>query len=212
MISVILGNPFFKKHYFTIDPKNNVLHLTNLMVQLNRILPGKSKNRYKKKVPKVILLMTKKIQLAPESQVRLECILAKISDQYQSCTGLIIPSHRLRDQRSIALTSSLNKIDDNGKVSVSAIIFTDNQVTLSNRTETAHFEICKGAQADDLNEIDPQLISLAKMRNPHDFEGDPNQVIDVSSFQKFDTSTGPHFRNTRNFRFQLQRIARIFVI
>ena len=44
MNSVILGNPFFKKHNFTIDPRNNLLQLPNLTVQLNQILPEKGKN------------------------------------------------------------------------------------------------------------------------------------------------------------------------
>ena len=39
MNSVVLGNPFFKKHNITIDPKNNLLQLPNLTVQLNKILP-----------------------------------------------------------------------------------------------------------------------------------------------------------------------------
>ena len=37
--SVILGNPFFKKHNITIDPKNNLLQLPNLKVQLDQVLP-----------------------------------------------------------------------------------------------------------------------------------------------------------------------------
>ena len=44
MNSVILGNPFFKKHNITIDPRNNLLQLPDLTVQLNRILPGRVKN------------------------------------------------------------------------------------------------------------------------------------------------------------------------
>ena len=43
MSSVILGNPFFKKHNITIDPKNNLLQLPDLTVQLNQILPEKGK-------------------------------------------------------------------------------------------------------------------------------------------------------------------------
>ena len=112
--------------------------------------------------------MTKKVQIAPQSQVHLECSLAKLSDQYQSLTGLVIPSDRLEYKCSIALTSSLSKIDDTGKAFVSAINLSDNQITLNNQTEIAHFEILNEAQADNLIEIDPQLISLAKMRNPDD--------------------------------------------
>ena len=103
--------------------------------------------------------------------------MAKLSDQYQTCTGLVFPSDHLEDKCSIALTSSLSKIDDTSKVFVSAINLSDNQITLNNQTEIAHFENLNEAEADNLIEIDPQLISLAKMRNRDDFEGELNQLI-----------------------------------
>ena len=103
--------------------------------------------------------MTKEVQIAPQSQVLFECSLAKLSDQYQSCTRLVIPNDRLEDKCSIALTSSLSKIDDKGRVFVSVINLSDNQITLNNQTEIAHFEFLNEAQAESLIEIDPQLIS-----------------------------------------------------
>ena len=191
MNSVIPGNLFFKKHNIKIDPKNNLLKLPDLTVQLNRILPEKGKKRYyTKKLPKIPLILTKKVQIAAQSQVLLECSSAKLSDQYQSCTGLVIPSDRLEDKCSIALTSSLSKIDDTGKVFVSAINLSDNQITLNNQTEIAQFEFLNEAQADNLIEIDPQLISLAKMRNPDAFEGELNQLNQDFHFMKIDTPTG----------------------
>ena len=163
MNSVILGNHFFKIHKITMDPRNNLLQLPDLTVQLNQIVPEKGKKRYyTKKLPKIPMISTKKVQIAPQSQVLLECSLTKLTDQYQSCTGLGIPSERLEDKCSIALTSSLSKIDDTGKVFVSAINLSDNQITLNNQTERAHFEKLNKAQADNLIEIEPQLISLAK--------------------------------------------------
>ena len=169
-----------------------MLQLPDLTVQLNQILPEKGKKRYyTKKLPKIPLTLTRKVQIAPQSQVLLECSLAKLSDQYQSCTGLVFPSDRLEDKCSIALTSSLSKIDDTGEVFVSAINLSDNQITLNNQTEIAHFEILNEAQADNLIEIDPQLISLAKMRNPDDFEGELNQLIQDFHFKKIDTNRSP---------------------
>ena len=44
------------------------------------------------------------------------------------------------------------------------------------------------AQADNL--IDPQLISLAEMRNRDDFEGELNQLIQDFHFRNIDTPTG----------------------
>lgn len=163
MNSVILGNPFFRKHNITIDPKNNLLHLPNLTVQLNQILPAKGKKpHFTKKIRKIPLVLTQKVNIQPQEQVILECKLTKGLDQYKSCTGLVIPCSRLEDKCSIALTSSLSKIDEEGRAYISAINLTDSQVTLKNQTEIANFEILSEAQADSLIEIDPQLIFFAK--------------------------------------------------
>ena len=53
-----------------------------------------------------------------------------------------------------------------------------------------HFESLNEAQADNLIEIDPQLISLAKICNRNNFEGEVNQFIQEFLFQKIDTPTG----------------------
>ena len=97
---------------------------------MNQMLPEKSKKRYyTKKLPKISLVSSRKVQIASHLQVLLECSLSKVSDQYQSCTGLVIPSDRLQAKCSIALTSSLSKIDDKGQVFVSAINFSDVKIT-----------------------------------------------------------------------------------
>ena len=114
-------------------------------------MPEKSKKRYTKKLPKNPLIWTKKLQIAPQSQVLLECSSAKLSDQYQSSTGQVIPSDRREDKCSIALTSSLSKTDHTGKVFVPAISLSDHQITLNNQNEIAFFEILNEAQADNLN-------------------------------------------------------------
>ena len=75
-----------------------------------------------------------------------------------------------------------NEIDDTGEVFISAINPSDNQITLNNQTEIAHFEFLNEAQADNLIQIDRQLISFAKMRNPDDFEGELNQLIQEFHF------------------------------
>ena len=190
MKSVMLGNLFFSKYNITIDPKDNLSQIPNLTVPLNQILLDEGRKRYTMKLPKILLILTKKVQLAPQSQVRLECSLSTFRDQYQSCTGLVIPSDRLEDKCSFALTSCLSKIDDNGKVLVSAVNLSENQISLNNQTELAHFEILNEAQADILIEIDPYLISLSKMRNLVNFEGELNQLIQDFHFQKSDTPTG----------------------
>ena len=57
------------------------------------------------------------------------------------------------------------------------------------------------AQAENLNKIDPQLISFAKMRNSDNFEGTLNQLFQEFYFKKSDTSTGRPVPDYSNFWF-----------
>ena len=103
--------------------------------------------------------------------------MAKCSEQYKSCTRLVIPGDWRKDKCSVALTSFLSKIDVDTRIFVSAKNLSGNQITLNNQSGIVHFEIVNDGQADDLIEIDPQLIPLEKMRNPFDFEAKLKQVI-----------------------------------
>ena len=108
----------------------------------------------------------------------------KLCHQYQFCTGLVIHSGHLEDRCSTALTSSFCKKDDNGKVVVSAVNVSDKEVTSNYQTEKAPSVRKFEARADNLIEIDPQLNSLAKMRNPDGFEGELSQLIQDFQLQK----------------------------
>ena len=110
-------------------------------------------------------------------QVIFDCILAKFYDQYQASTGPVIPGNHLEDICSIALTLSLSEVDYNGRVLVFAITLSDNRMTFYNQREIAHFEFLNEAEADNLTEIDPNFISLARMLNPSDFVAELSQLI-----------------------------------
>ena len=99
--------------------------------------------------------------------------MAKFSDEYQFYTGLVIPTDRAEDKCSIVFTSSLRRNDDNSEVFISAPNLSDNQITLYNLTELAHFDGLIEPKANDLDnfiEIDLQLISLAEISYPDYFE------------------------------------------
>ena len=106
----------------------------------------KCKKRYTKKLPRITLILTIKVQIALLSHVLLESSLAKLSDQNQTFTGLVVRGNRLDDKSSNALTSSLSKIDDIGKVFVSDKNLSDNQITLKNQTEKSHFKTLNKAR------------------------------------------------------------------
>ena len=190
MNSVILGNPFFKKFHITIDPTNNLLKLPDLTVQLNEISAKRCKKRtLTTKIKRIPILLTNKVHLSPQSQKLLEC---QLDDQYaylKNCTGIVVPNENIEDKPHLALTSSLSKLDNN-KLYVSALNLCDHQITLSNKTIVGYFEILTESQVEHLAEIDPQLISLAKLRNPDNFENELKQLIHDVHFKKHDTLTG----------------------
>ena len=134
--------------------------------------------------------MTKIVQKTTQSQVLLECSLAKFSGQYQFCPGLVIPIDGLDVKSSTAFISSLSKVDDKGKAFVSAIITSDKKITLYNRTQNAQFEILYEAQPYKFNKGDPRLIPIAKNCNHDDSKSELNQLTQDFLFQKIDTTTG----------------------
>ena len=80
---------FFKKYIITVDPKQTNLQLPVLTVELNQVSTEHGKKPYHTK--KASMVLTKKVVIPPESQALLECHMAKCSEQYKSCTRLIIP-------------------------------------------------------------------------------------------------------------------------
>ena len=132
--------------------------LPDLTVQLNQSLPEKVKKRYSKKLPKTLLILTQKIQIARQSQVFLDCSLAKLPVQYQSCTGLVIPRDRL-DKCSIILSCSLGIIEDTGKDIVSAI---NHSVCLQNQPRYAFLLI---KLIEGLFQLSYQPVLHSKFRN-----------------------------------------------
>ena len=179
MNSVIIGNPFFKKNFIWICPAFNLLKLPNLTVQLNEIKPkGKSKF-YLKKLKKIPIFLNKKHALPPNSHQILECSLKDNSESFSECSGVVIPNDEFEQSTEIALTSSLSTAEKDGKLYISAINITDHYVHLKANTLVASFEILSQAQAEKLISIDPQLIALAKQRDPDDIENGLNQLIQI---------------------------------
>ena len=117
MNNVILGNLFFKKQNIPIDTRNNLLKLPDFTVQLSEMKPDQGKKRkFVKKIKKIPILLSKKTNTDPQQQALLELHLDGFTDQLANCTGMVIPSKDLEDKTNIALTSSLNKMENDNKI------------------------------------------------------------------------------------------------
>ena len=174
--SVILGNPFFVKHDISISPKQALIQFPDLTVQINEIKPVNEKRRAvrHKKIP---IYTNKKHTIQPNEQIFLECYLSDKTDQFENKSGVITPNEILEKETEIALTSSLSTVGKNNTLYVSAINITEHPITINSRTEVGRFSILSTEQADQLIQIDPQLITLAKSRNKDDYFAELNQLI-----------------------------------
>ena len=77
----------------------------------------------------------------------------------------------------MALTSSLRTVGTNNTLYVSALNVTVYPITINSRTEVGRFSILSREQAEQLIQIDPQLITLAKSRNKDDYFSELTQPI-----------------------------------
>ena len=67
-----------------------------------------------------------------------------------NCSGVVIPSKKIEESTDIVLSSPLITVDEFGKMYISAIIPTFNQITVSYNTIIATFEIRNPTLAEKL--------------------------------------------------------------
>ena len=162
--SIILGDPFFKRHDITINPAKNFLQFDDLTVQINEIKPYNEPRRIvrQKKIP---IYTVKKTTLMPNQHTMLECKLQSTVEPLHQRSGIIIPNETLERETYIALTSSLSTVGTNDNLFISAINITDHPITLPTATGVGRFSVLTTEQAEKLILIDPELISLAKQQS-----------------------------------------------
>ena len=189
---ILLGNPFFKKNSIWICPSNNLLKLPDMTVQLNEFRPENEKPKFLKKL-KIPIFLNKKHAIPPNSHAVLECTLKENSDSFSGCSGVVIPNDEFENSTEILLTSSLSSIDEHGKIMISAVNITEHYVHFKANTMVASFEILSQFQADQLIQIDPQLIALAKMQDPNNLENGLNQLVQMNCSEKMSSRPPPEY-------------------
>ena len=174
--SIILGNPFFKKHEINIFPAKNLIQFEDLTVQVNEIKP-KNEPRRTIKPRKVPIYTTRKITIKPNEHSIIECKLVNSTESLDNQSGIIVPNEKLEQETEIALTSSLSTVGANNTLFIAAVNITDRPITIKNQTEIARFSILTAEQAQNLTVIDPELISLAKHKSSENTILEINQLI-----------------------------------
>ena len=188
-----------------------MLQIPVLLVLLDQFSSEKGMISNYSKKQSIFFLLTKNIWSTLQLKILSDCCLSNFFEQFRSCTGYVVPSYQLEDISRIALTLSPCWYDENSEVFVPALNLSDNQITLNIQTEIPRFEYLKKGQAEDIIQIDFQLISKWKMGNSDKFDREMNQLMQKFQFEKKLTQQHvAHLRITRNSGFQLRKRAPIF--
>ena len=174
--SIILGNPFYKKHHIHICAKYNLLHFPDLALQINEIKPPNEPRRINR-VKKFPLILTKRQTIAPHQTILVECHLKDGCRDMAKTTGIVMPSKEFEENCEIAFTSSISEVLTNNLLYITAFNITDHHVTLPFKTEIGKFSILTLTEAENLIPIDAEMLAFAKMNNPDDIEMGINELI-----------------------------------
>ena len=174
--STILGNPFFKKHHIHVCSKYNLLHFPDLTLQINEIKPVNAPRRTNR-VKKFPLVLTKKQMIAPHQTIIIECQLQDFLTDMEKTTGIVVPSQELEEKCELAVTSSINEVTKNNTVYVTAFNMTEHNLTLPFKTEIGKFSILTLTEYENLIQIEPQTLALAKMNQTDNVELGINEII-----------------------------------
>ena len=177
MNSILLGNPFFKKHEIDICPKDNLLKLPDLTLQLNEIRSPRGQPKKVEVPTKYPILASCKKTIQPHCQDFLECVIGDAPQSLLQTTGIVIPNEEFEKKTGLKIMSSISTIDNKYCIKICLLNTDDTPVTFKNNTHVANFKILTPLQASTLNQLDPQLISSAKFRNENNFCAELNQLI-----------------------------------
>ena len=174
--SIILGNPFFKNNSVELYPKENLMKLPDLTLQLNEMdkLEKTTKAQYS-------IRTVEKTTIAPNQQTILKCVLLSKNKLSELC-GIVEPKTSFEEKTGLCITSSLSKVDSSGHLFISALNLQENEVTIPRNSDIALFKFLSPQQAETLTPIDPQLLTLAKFKNPDDFVTEINQLVIDQTF------------------------------
>ena len=95
----------------------------------------------------------------------------------EKTTGIVVPSQELEEKCQLAITSSINEVNEQNIVYVTAFNMTEHHLTLPFKTEIGKVSILTLTQNENLIQIEPQTLALAKMNQPDNVELRINEII-----------------------------------
>ena len=176
--NIILGNPLFENNSIELYPRENLIKLPDLTLQLNEI----STQTDKSGKPQYTIRTMEKCVIAPNQQATSKCNLQMKSKQFADVCGIAEPKVSFEEKTGLCITSSLSRADSEGNIYLSAWNLRTNEITIPRNSDIAIFKFLSPQQAETLTPIKPQLLTLAKFKNRDDFKKEINQLINDEEF------------------------------
>ena len=95
----------------------------------------------------------------------------------EKTTGIVVPSQELEENCELAVTSSINEVNKQNIVYVTAFNMTEHNLTLPFKTEIGKFSMLTLNEYENLIQIEPKTLALAKMNQPDNVELGINEII-----------------------------------
>ena len=129
MNSVVLGNPFFRKHSIEISPGDNILKLPEMTYELSEI---KTPSEGRKMVPKqrYPIVTSQKVNIKPQHREFLQT-KTDFRKNLEGRTGMITPDEDLENSTELRLSSSVVAVGKDNTVSIVAINLNDHTITFT---------------------------------------------------------------------------------
>ena len=100
-----------------------------------------------------------------------------ISTDIEKTTGIVVPSQELEEKCELAATSSINEVNKQNVVYVTAFNMTEHNLAMPFKTKIGKFSILTLTEYENLIQIEPQILAFAKMNQPDNVELGIKEII-----------------------------------
>ena len=158
MNSVVLGNPFFRKHSIEINPGENILKLPELTFELKEI---KTPREGSKTIPKrrYAVVMSQEVIVRPQHQQFLQTKV-DFRNNLEARTDMIIPDEDLENSTELPFLSIVVTVGKVNTVSILAINLKDHAKTFTKNKQVAVFQFLSPQDEEELIEVGPEFLAL----------------------------------------------------
>ena len=154
------------------------MKLPNLTLQSNE----KSTQPDKIGKPQYTIRILEKCVIAPSQHTTLKCNLPTKNKRLADVCGIVEPKVCFEEKTGLCITSYLFRTNSEVNLYLSAVTVKTNDITIPPTSEIVYFKYRSQQQVEALTPIDPQILTLAKIKNPDNFAHEINQLVNDEEF------------------------------